>query len=87
MALIALLYNVQFHACAHEVTIHADAEGPSWEVSVADDGIGFDSAHTAYGFGLRRQVIEPLESEGLHVTIQSHRGEGTIVTVTNRHSD
>ncbi|KFI72563.1 putative histidine kinase [Bifidobacterium minimum] len=79
MALITVLYNVQFHARATEVTIHAEDHGDWWEVSVADDGVGFDPSAVHYGFGLRHQVVEPLRSEGLAVTVTSAPGEGTVV--------
>ncbi|WP_300766783.1 hypothetical protein [uncultured Bifidobacterium sp.] len=81
MALITVLYNVQFHAKAHEVTIHADDHGGWWEVSVVDDGVGFDPASISYGFGLQHQVLEPLKAEGLSVSIESAPGEGTAVTI------
>ncbi|MDR1711264.1 MAG: hypothetical protein LBR58_05345 [Propionibacteriaceae bacterium] len=80
-ALISLLYNVQFHARASEVTVHADCAEGNWEVSVADDGVGFDPATTPEGFGLLHQVRLPCERAGLAVTIESQPGQGTTVTI------
>ncbi|WP_314686720.1 hypothetical protein [uncultured Bifidobacterium sp.] len=84
MALITVLYNVEFHAYATEVTIHAEDHGSWWEVSVVDDGVGFDISTVPPGFGLRHQVVEPLAAEGLTVDIESRPGEGTSVTIESR---
>ena len=80
-ALISLLYNVQFHAHASEVVVHADSQGDSWEVSVCDDGIGFDPDTTPYGFGLQSQVLDSAEKNGMSVEITSEVGEGTCVVI------
>ena len=80
-AMIALLYNVQFHAGATQVVVHADCDETSWEVSVCDDGVGFDPARTSYGFGLRNQVISSAQEQGMSVEIQSRPGEGTYVFI------
>lgn len=87
MALITVLYNVEFHAHASEVTIHAEDHGDWWEVSVADDGVGFDTRKVPLGFGLRHQVLEPLTAEGLAVDIESRPGEGTSVSIESRPAD
>lgn len=86
MALITVLYNVEFHARATEVTIHAEDHGDWWEVSVVDDGVGFDTSAVPLGFGLRHQVVEPLAAEGLAVDIESTPGEGTSVVIESRPS-
>jgi len=80
-ALISLLYNVQFHAQAHEVVVHADHGDGMWEVSVSDDGVGFDPGTTAYGFGLQNQVLDSARSKGMDVEITSSPGEGTYVVI------
>ena len=80
-ALIASLYNVQFHAHASEVTVHADQSAKAWEVSVADNGVGFEPDPATYGFGLASQVLDSLEGNGLSVSISSHPGEGTCITI------
>ena len=81
-ALISLLYNVQFHANASEVVVHTDCDTSTWQVSVADNGAGFNPDHTKYGFGLRNQVLNAAEHAGMHVEIVSHIGEGTRVTIS-----
>jgi hypothetical protein len=80
-ALIALLYNVQFHAKATEVTIHADRDHDLWEVTVTDNGIGFDVDPDTYGFGLSSQVMDSLQRNDMSATIESRKGEGTCVTI------
>ena len=86
-ALISLLYNVQFHAHATEVVVHADCVDDMWEVSVSDDGIGFDPGTTAYGFGLQSQVLDSAQSKGMTVEIESAPGEGTYVVIRGHEHD
>lgn len=81
-ALIALLYNVQLHARASTVTVHADRRDDRWEVTVTDDGVGFDPKPEHYGFGLALQVVDSLQRHQLTVSITSHPGEGTCTTIT-----
>jgi nitrate/nitrite-specific signal transduction histidine kinase len=81
-ALIALLYNVQFYAHPNEVVVHADSTSKTWEVSVADDGVGFDAADQSnYGFGLRSQVLDSTQRAGMEVEVVSRPGEGTCVYI------
>ncbi|MCL1840863.1 MAG: hypothetical protein FWF75_03805, partial [Propionibacteriaceae bacterium] len=81
-ALISLLYNVQFHAHATEVVVHTDCQNGRWEVSVCDDGTGFDPQNTTYGFGLQSQVLDSAHQAGMTVHITSHPGEGTCVYIS-----
>lgn len=83
-SLVALLYNAQFHAHATEIVIHTDQNQKFWEVSVADNGIGFDSANTKFGFGLGSQIPEACAERDISLDIQSAPGEGTIVTLTGQ---
>lgn len=48
-------------------------------VVVADDGIGFNEAHTRQGFGTSQAIQGSLHSVGGLATIASHPGEGTRV--------
>lgn len=80
-AIVALLYNIQFHAHAEQVTVHADGDDHCWEVTVADDGVGFDPATTSYGFGLTQQVIASLADHGISTVIDAQEGEGTCITL------
>lgn len=80
-AVRTLLHNVRTHAHATAVTVHADClpQG-AWEVSVQDDGIGFDPGEP-YGFGLQVQAGSALRAAGMRVTIDSASAEGTKVTI------
>lgn len=80
-ALTTVLHNVRRHARATEVVIHADQEDDRWEVTVRDDGVGFDERDHPHGFGLASQVIGELTRLGLEVAILSAPGHGTAVTI------
>ncbi|MEI7055434.1 hypothetical protein WBG06_06435 [Nocardioides sp. CCNWLW239] len=82
-ALRSLLLNVRQHAQATRVVLHAaeDEDGSGWEVTLHDDGIGFDTTTTAYGVGLREVVVEQLARSGVEVRINSIRDLGTTVTL------
>lgn len=82
-ALATLLANVRLHAAAAQVVVHGDADGIAgwWEVTVHDDGRGFDPAATPHGFGLREQVIAALAAHDVTTRIDSVPGDGTNVTL------
>ncbi|MBB3087318.1 ATP-binding protein [Nocardioides albus] len=83
-ALRSLLLNVRQHAQATRVVLHAaeDEDGSGWEVTLHDDGIGFDTSTTAYGVGLREVVVTQLARSGVDVEISSIPDLGTTVTLT-----
>jgi signal transduction histidine kinase len=83
-AIISLLYNVQFHARAREVVVHTDCDASVWEVSICDDGIGFDPESTHFGFGLQNQVLDATRRAGMSVEIVSRPGEGTCVYIRGK---
>lgn len=82
-ALRSLLLNVRQHARAGRVVLHAaeDEDGTGWEVTLHDDGIGFDTSATTFGVGLREVVVEQLARSGVGVEINSIRDLGTTVTL------
>lgn len=82
-ALRSLLLNVRQHARAGRVVLHAaeDEDGTGWEVTLHDDGIGFDTSATTFGVGLREVVVEQLARSGVDVEINSIRDLGTTVTL------
>ncbi|MFD4327306.1 hypothetical protein ACFWQC_21875 [Nocardioides sp. NPDC058538] len=82
-AMRSLLLNVRQHAQAGRVVLHAaeDEDGSGWEVTLHDDGIGFDTSATAYGVGLREVVVAQLARSGIDVEINSIRDLGTTVTL------
>lgn len=83
-ALRSLLLNVRQHAQATRVVLHAaeDEDGSGWEVTLHDDGIGFDPSATAYGVGLREVVVAQLARSGVDVEISSIPDLGTTVTLS-----
>ncbi|WP_148089475.1 ATP-binding protein [Kitasatospora cineracea] len=85
-ALATVLHNVRAHAAAGQVVVHADAPPGlgRWEVSVRDDGRGFDQARRPLGFGLRVQVSRALAEVGVESEIRSAPGAGTVVLLRGR---
>lgn len=82
-ALNTLLHNVRRHAQATSVVIHGDQlTDARWELTVQDDGVGFDPAAARRGYGLRVQAGEALGAAGLGVAVDSGIGEGTRVAIT-----
>lgn len=80
-AVTTLLYNVRIHAHARQVTVHAEQDNGGWELTVHDDGVGFEPEPSTYGFGLQEQVFKSLESYGICVRLTSKSGRGTLVTI------
>jgi len=85
-AIGTVLSNVRVHASASRVVVHADADPDEgeWELTVTDDGRGFDPATTPYGFGLRVQVEQNLAAHGMSTHVHAVPGDGTRVTVRGR---
>lgn len=81
-AVTTLLYNIRIHAGATKVTVHADHEDGEWELSIHDDGVGFDAQPSTFGFGLREQVFAALQGCGIDVELTSRPSRGTLVTIT-----
>jgi signal transduction histidine kinase len=80
-AVRTLLYNVRLHARATAVTVHADYTGGRWELTVRDDGVGYDPAVTPAGFGLRQLVVANLTEQGVSVVVESVPGVGTVAVL------
>jgi len=82
-AVATVLSNVRLHAGASGVVVHADADPDEneWELTVIDDGRGFDPATTPRGFGLRVQVEQALAEHGIGSHVHSVPGDGTRITV------
>lgn len=83
-AVRTLLINVQRHARASLVNVRAEVTRETYEVSVSDDGVGFDTTTTQYNYGLRHQVHEAMTTIGAHVEIVSSPGFGTTVIISGR---
>lgn len=79
-AVRALLHNIRLHADARNVTIHTDFDDGTdlWEISVRDDGRGFDTASINRRFGLNVQAGSALAECGVSARVSSELGEGTV---------
>lgn len=75
------LTNISKHAKAHQVWVSLDERQGQVEVSIRDDGAGFDpqaQTSSAYGLvGMRFRV----EAEGGTLTVESAPGSGTLIQV------
>ena len=75
------LTNISKHAKAQQVWVSLGERQGQVEVSVRDDGAGFDpqaQTSSAYGLvGMRFRV----EAEGGSLTVDSKRGQGTLIQV------
>ncbi len=77
------LSNVRKHAHAREVWVEVQ-QAPQWRVEVRDDGLGFDSEHSApdqthVGLRIMRERAERI---GATVEVDSVPGSGTCVVLT-----
>lgn len=78
------LTNVRRHAAAGRVEVRVRGRGEGWEVTVVDDGVGFDplasgrAGKGSYGLSTMRERVESL---GGRFSIASQPGEGTQVAV------
>jgi signal transduction histidine kinase len=81
-ALVTLLHNVRRHAYATSVVVHAAGdEQDGWEVSVHDNGRGFDPQQTQQGFGLAKQVHAALAPHSIAADVSTGIGDGTLVVL------
>ena len=82
-ALSAVLHNVRLHAAAQHVTLHADHNPRTlqWELSVTDDGAGFETTVQSPGYGLTHQVAAALAEHAIEAQVRSAPGAGTVVTM------
>ena len=82
-AVVTALHNVRRHAHASQVLIHADEIGDRWELTIRDDGVGFD-ADAPRGFGLTTQVFQACHERGIDVALDTAPGMGTGLTFSGR---
>jgi signal transduction histidine kinase len=73
-----VLTNVLKHAAASQMRISAHRSESFIEVSIADNGRGFDSAATGGGRGLRHMSRRAASLQG-SIVIDSQPGVGTTV--------
>ncbi len=75
------LNNIAKHAGASLVQIDLKQEETSIELSIHDDGQGFDPEQTASGHYGLSMMHERAEGVGAHLSITSQPGHGTEITV------
>ena len=81
-AIVTLLHNVRRHAGATAVVVHAAGDvDDGWEVSVHDNGCGFDPVTTPAGFGLGTQVHRALAPHHVEAHLSTATGDGTLVVL------
>jgi signal transduction histidine kinase len=81
-AVRTVLHNARRHAQASSVVLHAENTRDRWEVTVADNGVGFDPQATPFGFGLSQQVLAAVTRSGGTATITSAPDEGTTIQLS-----
>jgi len=75
------LYNIWKHAQAKSVQLRLAADEKRLELSIADDGVGFDPEHASPGhFGLEG-IRARARAIGADLQIDSRAGQGTRITV------
>lgn len=74
--------NISKYASARQVWLGMDQVGPTVQVSVRDDGVGFDSMRRSGStFGLQGMRFR-VEAEGGTLTVSTAPGQGTQLQVT-----
>ena len=77
--------NASKHGQANRITVYAepaeDSAKGTIEVSVTDDGAGFDAEAMTPGLGISQSIIGRLEAAGGSADITSRPGRGTQVTL------
>lgn len=76
------LTNVCKHARATRVTVGCVATQSGAEVTVTDDGVGFDAHRPPAGSGLRLSVVGRMLACGGSARVVSRPGQGTLVILT-----
>jgi signal transduction histidine kinase len=56
-----------------------------WELTIRDDGVGFEPSSTPPGYGLSQIAGKALEEHHVSSHLHSERGIGTTVTFRGRY--
>jgi len=72
------LHNIARHSCCHNVEIDFTVKSGWLELTVRDDGNGFDAANAGSGLGLRSMERRAKELRG-HLAVDSACNRGTTV--------
>jgi signal transduction histidine kinase len=77
------LVNVSKHSAARSVSLRVRQAGPRTEITVADDGVGFDSSQPgAVGHMGLKIIRDTIQHAGGTFEVRSAPGSGTSVTAT-----
>ncbi|PWU10859.1 MAG: hypothetical protein C5B50_24605 [Verrucomicrobia bacterium] len=76
------LNNAVRHAHASEIQISMAAEPNRFQISIADNGIGFDASHPRPGGAGLKNLRQRLESIGGKLELISANGQGTTIKMT-----
>jgi signal transduction histidine kinase len=71
--------NATKHSSAQDVTVRLKMAQGRWQLTVRDDGVGFDPEVSAFGAGLVN-MRDRLDAVGGAVTVESLAGVGTTIT-------
>jgi len=83
-ATATVLHNVRRHAGPDtSVVVHADYEPADheWELTIRDNGRGFDPASTPFGYGLSQVAGQALAEQCITSHVHSVPGVGTTITI------
>jgi signal transduction histidine kinase len=75
------LTNVRKHAHARQAVVACHVSAGVATVIVQDDGVGFDTAATDRGAGLRDSIVGRMSRAGGSAIIESRPGHGTRITL------
>lgn len=89
-ATATVLHNVRRHA-GHgaNVVVHADYQPAEseWELTIRDDGVGFDRASTPLGYGLAQLTEAALSEHNISTHVHAQPGVGTTITIRGAYRD
>jgi two-component system nitrate/nitrite sensor histidine kinase NarX len=75
------LFNIAKHSKASQVEINLKQEGPTIELSIRDDGQGFDTQQSFSGHYGLSMMRERAEAVGAMFSVDSQPGHGTELTI------
>jgi signal transduction histidine kinase len=75
------LNNIVKYAKARQVTVDLRQQPMGVRLTVGDDGVGFDPSAVGAGHFGQKIMRERAEAIGARLSVQSEKGEGTVVTV------
>jgi ligand-binding sensor domain-containing protein len=73
------LTNIARHSRASRVDIKIEANDRAWQLTIHDNGVGFDPGASHSGNGLKNLRLRAMKLNG-ELTVESHPGQGTTVS-------